>query len=75
MLVACAVRGVIATPSAAAGSGRWAAIDAFVEARFDATGTPGAALAVIEGGPVVHERGFGEDSRGRAVTPETPFLW
>ncbi|MFE4693919.1 serine hydrolase domain-containing protein [Streptomyces sp. NPDC056749] len=54
---------------------RWSAIDDFVEARLDGTGTPGAALAVIEGGRVVHERGFGVDGRGRAVTPDTPFLW
>ncbi|MFE9722282.1 serine hydrolase domain-containing protein [Streptomyces sp. NPDC005794] len=74
VLVTSVVTGVTATPSAA-DSRRWAAIDAFVEERFDATGTPGAALTVIEGGQVVHERGFGEDSRGRAVTPDTPFLW
>lgn len=59
----------------AADAGRWAAIDDFVEGRLGATGTPGAALAVIEGGRVVHERDFGYDGRGRAVTPGTPFLW
>ncbi|MGW7095757.1 serine hydrolase, partial [Streptomyces sp. NPDC054874] len=50
-------------------------LDAYVRDRLEATGTPGAALAVIEGGRVVHQRGFGEDARGRAVTPDTPFLW
>ncbi|MFJ8251089.1 serine hydrolase domain-containing protein [Streptomyces sp. NPDC094466] len=50
-------------------------LDAYVRDRLEATGTPGAALAVVEGGRVVHERGFGEDARGRAVTPDTPFLW
>ncbi|MFE2290938.1 serine hydrolase domain-containing protein [Streptomyces sp. NPDC059452] len=50
-------------------------LDAYVRARLEATGTPGAALAVIEGGRVTHQRGFGEDGRGRAVTPDTPFLW
>lgn len=75
VLAASAVAGVTATPSTAAASGRWAAIDAFVEERFDATGTPGAALVVIEGGQVVHDRGFGKDGRGRSVTPDTPFLW
>ncbi|MEV6751262.1 serine hydrolase domain-containing protein [Streptomyces sp. NPDC051214] len=55
--------------------GEWSEVDAFVRGCLDATGTPGAALAVIEGGRVVHQRGFGEDSRGRAVTSDTPFLW
>ncbi|WP_189543428.1 serine hydrolase domain-containing protein [Streptomyces gelaticus] len=57
------------------GAGAMRRIDAFVRDRLDATGTPGAALAVIEGGRFVHQRGFGEDGRGRAVTPDTPFLW
>ncbi|MFC9944994.1 serine hydrolase domain-containing protein [Streptomyces pratensis] len=54
---------------------RWSAMDDFVEGRLDATGTPGAALAVIEGGRVVHEKVFGKDGRARSVTPDTPFLW
>ncbi|MFI6644366.1 serine hydrolase domain-containing protein [Streptomyces sp. NPDC050504] len=64
-----------AEPRATAPRTDWSRIDAFVRGRLDATGTPGAALAVIEGGRVVHERGFGEDGRGRPVTPGTPFLW
>ncbi|AZM56267.1 hypothetical protein DMA15_29785 [Streptomyces sp. WAC 01529] len=56
-------------------AGDWSKVDAFVRDRLDATETPGAALAVIEGGRVVHRRAFGEDGRGRAVTPDTPFLW
>ncbi|MGW5733465.1 MULTISPECIES: serine hydrolase domain-containing protein [Streptomyces] len=65
----------LAAPAATADAGRWSEMDAFVRSRLDATGTPGAALAVIEDGRVVHRRGFGEDGRGRAVTPDTPFLW
>ncbi|WKX71728.1 serine hydrolase [Streptomyces sp. XD-27] len=53
----------------------WSEVDAFVRGRLEATDTPGAAFAVIEDGRVVHQRGFGEDGRGRAVTPDTPFLW
>ncbi|MGW5869137.1 serine hydrolase domain-containing protein [Streptomyces sp. NPDC055239] len=74
LLVAGALA-VLAAPEAAAGTRDWSEVDAFVRGRLDATGTPGAALAVIEGGRVVHQRGFGEDARGRAVTPDTPFLW
>ncbi|MDG4859696.1 serine hydrolase [Streptomyces sp. T-3] len=83
VLIASTATGPMAPAAAAAvveargagDAGRWSAIDGFVEGSLDATGTPGAALAVIEGGRVVHERGFGEDGRGRAVTPDTPFLW
>lgn len=65
----------LATPVAAAAATDWSEMDAYVRGRLDATGTPGAALAVIEDGRVVHQRGFGDDGRGRAVTPDTPFLW
>lgn len=65
----------VAKVRTAAGVGGWSVIDDFVEGRLDATGTPGAALAVIEGGRLVHERSFGKDGRGEAVTPDTPFLW
>ncbi|MEU6004046.1 serine hydrolase domain-containing protein [Streptomyces sp. NPDC047197] len=68
----------LAAPVAAAEeghAGEWSEVDAFVGGRLDATDTPGAALAVIEDGRVVHEKGFGEDGRGRTVTPDTPFLW
>ncbi|MEV6455128.1 serine hydrolase domain-containing protein [Streptomyces anulatus] len=85
-LVAAAVAGLTAPATAADAPGpalRTVAtdaalrsrLDAFVRGRLEATGTPGAALAVVEGGRVVHQRGFGEDGRGRAVTPDTPFLW
>ncbi|SFY23789.1 serine hydrolase domain-containing protein [Streptomyces atratus] len=67
--------GAASRAAAADEAGTVREIDAFVRGRLDATGTPGAALAVIEDGRVVHRRGFGEDGRGRAVTPDTPFLW
>lgn len=65
----------VAAADAAADAADWSEVDAYVRGRLDATGTPGAALAVIEDGRVVHQRGFGEDGRGRPVTPDTPFLW
>lgn len=80
--LATPVAAPVAAPVAVAGSvgsvadgADWSEVDAFVRGRLDATGTPGAALAVIEDGRVVHQRGFGEDGRGREVTPDTPFLW
>ncbi|MGW6057894.1 serine hydrolase domain-containing protein [Streptomyces sp. NPDC055189] len=75
VLVAGVVTGLAPPAAAAAGTVNWSEVDAYVRGRLDATGTPGAALAVIEDGRVVHQRGFGEDGRGRAVTPDTPFLW
>ncbi len=53
----------------------WSRIDDHVRDRLAATETPGAALAVIEDGEVVHRQVFGADGRGDPVTPETPFLW
>ena len=47
----------------------FAALDAFVEAQREAHGIPGVALAILEGGAVVHTRGFGP-----SITPRTPFL-
>ncbi|MFG3259100.1 serine hydrolase domain-containing protein [Streptomyces sp. NPDC048172] len=78
LLCAGAGAGAGAAPASAtapSGDGRWERVDAYVRDRLDATGTPGAALAVIEKGRVVHRAGFGEDARGEAVTPRTPFLW
>lgn len=65
----------VAQARGAADEQRWSRMDAFVGGRLEATGTPGAALAVIERGRVVHERGFGKDGHGATVTPDTPFLW
>jgi CubicO group peptidase (beta-lactamase class C family) len=48
--------------------------DSFVQAQMDASGIPGVALAVVDHGQVVHERGFGTaDASGRPVTPQTVF--
>lgn len=50
-------------------------IDAFVGDRMAARGVPGAAVAVVRGGQVVHLAGYGTaDDAGRAVTPDTPFI-
>ncbi|HSK90886.1 MAG TPA: serine hydrolase [Euzebyales bacterium] len=50
-------------------------VDAFVTERMQAHGIPGAAVAVVRGGEVVHLSGYGEaDAAGRPVTADTPFL-
>ena len=48
-------------------------IDAFVERERQASGIPGIALAIVQLGSAPHLRGFGEDGRGKAISPDTPF--
>ncbi|MEM7114715.1 MAG: serine hydrolase domain-containing protein [Chloroflexota bacterium] len=49
--------------------------DAFVQARMEALGIPGAALAVVQADEIVHLKGYGiANGAGDAVTPQTPFL-
>jgi CubicO group peptidase (beta-lactamase class C family) len=51
------------------------AIDAYVEGQMRRLKIPGAALAIIEGGKIVHLRGFGRARPGgEAPTPQTPFF-
>jgi CubicO group peptidase (beta-lactamase class C family) len=55
---------------------RAAALDAFIEDALARTGVPGAAIAVVQGGKVVHERAFGTREAGKSlpVTPDTLFM-
>lgn len=49
-------------------------IDAYIRSQMDAWHIPGAALVIVQRGEVVHLRELGvADSKGRAVTPQTPF--
>jgi CubicO group peptidase (beta-lactamase class C family) len=48
-------------------------IDSYVRDQMGDSSIPGAAIAVVEGDRTVHARGFGDDGRGRAITPQTPF--
>jgi CubicO group peptidase (beta-lactamase class C family) len=48
-------------------------IDQFVETERQASGIPGIALAIVQGGQTVHVRGFGDDGRSRPVSADTPF--
>jgi CubicO group peptidase (beta-lactamase class C family) len=77
--VAAAVVGCIAvtvlggTASAAPAVPDAAAIDRYLADALDATGLPGMAVAITEGGDVVHTAGYGTDGRGDPVTPRTAF--
>jgi CubicO group peptidase (beta-lactamase class C family) len=55
---------------------RLAAIDSFVDAAMNADEVPGAALAIVQDGKVIHERGFGVRELGKSakVDPHTLFL-
>ncbi|MBI5965916.1 MAG: beta-lactamase family protein [Chloroflexi bacterium] len=49
--------------------------DAFITAKMEELGIPGAALVIVEGDQIVHLKGFGvTDADGRPVTPQTPFF-
>ncbi len=73
-------------PGAAAASGTQATgdeirsevsgrVDAFVERQMHSRGTPGASVAIVRGGEVIHLAGYGvADATGRSVTPDTAFL-
>jgi CubicO group peptidase (beta-lactamase class C family) len=52
-----------------------AAIDAFMQERMKSLNIPGAALAVVRDGEIVHLAGYGvANETGDPVTPQTPFL-
>ena len=54
---------------------QFARIDSYVLARLERGRIPGAALAIVHGGSIVHLSAFGiADPTGRPVTPDTPFI-
>jgi CubicO group peptidase (beta-lactamase class C family) len=59
------------TPSAR--GERFDRIDAYVRDQMDDARIPGAAIAIVEQGEIVHAVGFGGDGHGDAVTADTPF--
>ncbi|WP_110946039.1 serine hydrolase domain-containing protein [Streptomyces avicenniae] len=82
LLPLCLLLGTATTPAAsaaptptAAPSDDYAAIDAYVRDRMEATGTPGLSYAVVGPEGPLHRRSWGTDGRGRPVTARTPFLW
>lgn len=50
------------------------AIDSYLSDQIRANGIPGAALAIVRGGQVVHTQGYGEASPGRAMSATTPMF-
>ena len=56
-----------------ADSGLHDRIDRYVQQEVDASRIPGVAVAIVQGGEVVHRRGFGHDGHGRPIAPGTPF--
>lgn len=70
-MLAVALSVLLAAPSAEV----LTEIDAFVEKMMRADRVPGLSLVIVEGGEVVHARGFGEACPGGPpVTPRTPFM-
>lgn len=51
-----------------------AAVDAFVLANLRRTGLPGVALAITSGDRLVYSAGYGHDSAGQPITPDTPMF-
>ncbi|WP_423835064.1 serine hydrolase domain-containing protein [Streptomyces manipurensis] len=54
---------------------RFAAMDAYVRERMEATRAPGLSYAVVGPDGPIHARAWGVDGHGERVTAETPFLW
>ncbi len=51
------------------------AVDAYVERQMRRLNMPGAALAIVQGDRIVHQRGFGRARPGgEPPTPQTPFF-
>ncbi|MFO7678665.1 MAG: serine hydrolase domain-containing protein [Chloroflexota bacterium] len=60
---------------AAQSNDRLPTIDSFVDERMDSLNIPGAALAIVREGEIVHLAGYGvANEAGDPVTPQTPFL-
>jgi CubicO group peptidase (beta-lactamase class C family) len=49
------------------------ALDRYVVRQMENSRIPGAAIAIAQGGNLVHSRGFGHNVRGQPVTAQTPF--
>ena len=50
-------------------------IDVLIQGRLTSHGIPGAAVAIVQGGEIIHLEGYGNaDPAGSPVDPDTPFL-
>ncbi|MBK7077056.1 MAG: beta-lactamase family protein [Myxococcales bacterium] len=66
----------VGRPARPLDAARLAELDAFVEEALRTADAPGAAVAIVEGGKVIHERGYGVRELGKPakVGPHTLFL-
>ncbi|WP_082309834.1 serine hydrolase domain-containing protein [Nonomuraea sp. SBT364] len=73
LVLTAPVLGPLAEPASAAAPGGFdpAKVDNFVTGYLDRHGLPGAAVAVVQHGEIVHEAGYGEDSDGGRLTEHT----
>lgn len=75
-LLLCLLTGISSARAGSADSAdRFAALDAYIHDRMNATRTPGLSYAVVGPDGPVHQRSWGTDGHGEAVTADTPFLW
>ncbi|TDD46077.1 class A beta-lactamase-related serine hydrolase [Nonomuraea terrae] len=67
------ILGPLAVPASAAAPGRFdpSKVDTYVTGYLDRHGLPGAAVAVVRDGEIVHEAGYGQDSAGGRLTERT----
>ncbi|MFD4460797.1 serine hydrolase domain-containing protein [Nocardia sp. NPDC058480] len=77
LITAAILVGLVAASSAAAAPASAefspAAIDAYLADAMDSTGLPGVSLVVTRGDSVVYATGAGRDSRGEAMTADSPI--
>lgn len=64
---------VVAAPAAHASDATPEAIDEYLSRAVAETGAPGLSAVVTHDGEIVHAAGYGHDSRGDAVTEDTPM--
>ena len=62
-------------PDKASDAAPYDEIDGYIEQQLERLNVPGAALAIVEGDQIVHQRGFGQTRPGGTPpSPQTPFV-
>jgi CubicO group peptidase (beta-lactamase class C family) len=62
-------------PNKTSNAASYDAIDRYIEQQLKRLNVPGAALAIVEGDQIVHQRGFGQARPGSGPpSPQTPFF-
>jgi CubicO group peptidase (beta-lactamase class C family) len=74
LALTCKLFATSGSARSASDSSSYESIDAYVEEQMRRLNLPGVCLAIVEGGKIVHLRGFGRARpHGEAPTPQTPF--